>query len=195
MSFLHRQRSSSEDPNRVRHNGGMTLHSGQLRASSYLLAKEIDDTEDLVGHPELQLSITEQPGLAAERWQDARAESPGWSAGVLELSYGDILLSDARNWDDLWPLWAYLVAMIDDYMSNGVGQCAFPTRDVHVVLRDRDGGTFFTVGDVELDVHVHSLIPQLLDAAEAFFTFVLETGEAAAEDELEFIAEIRERMP
>lgn len=172
----------------------MTLHTGQLRAASSLLAEDIDDTEDVVAHPEMLVSITEQPGLAAERWAEARAESPGWSAGVLELHYGDVLLSDARNWDDLWPLWAYLVAMVDDYLGNGVGQCAFPTRDVHVVLRDREGGTFFTVGDVELDVHAASLIPQLLDAAEEFFTFVLETGETAAEDELEFIADIRDRL-
>lgn len=172
----------------------MTLHTGHLSASSALLARDIDDTEDLVAHPELLIDIAEQPGLAAERWADARAESPGWSAGVLELHYGDILLTDARHWDDLWPLWAYLIATVDDYLNNGVGQCAFPTRDVHVVLRDRDGETFFTVGDIELDVHAASLIPQLLDAAEQFFSFVLEAGDQAAEDELEFIAEIRERL-
>lgn len=172
----------------------MTLHTGKLQAASFLLARDIDDTEDLLTHPELLIDIAEQPGLAAERWKEARAESPGWSAGVLELHYGEVLLSDARNWDDLWPLWAYLVAMIDDYLSDGVGQCAFPTRDVHVVLRDRDGATFFTVGDIELDVHADSLVRQLLDAAEAFFTFVLETGEDAAEDEIEFITEVRERL-
>lgn len=172
----------------------MTLHTGKLQATSYLLAKDIDDTEDLLTQPELLIDIAEQPGLAAERWKEARAESPGWSTGVLELHYGDVLLSDARNWDDLWPLWAYLAAMIDDYLSDGVGQCAFPTRDVHVVLRDRDGATFFTVGDIELDVHATSLVTQLLDAAEAFFTFVLETGEDAAEDEIEFVAEVREKL-
>jgi hypothetical protein len=75
-----------------------------------------------------------------------------------------------------------------------VGQCAFPSRDIQVVLRDRDNETFFTVGDIELDVHKDSLVRQLLDAAEVFFTFVLETGESAAEDEIEFIAEVREKL-
>lgn len=173
----------------------MTLHSGQLHAASFLLARDVENIDDVASNPDLLIDIAEQPGLASERWQEARAETPGWSAGVLELSYGDVMLSDVRYWDDLWPLWAYLVAMVDDYLNNGVGQCAFPTRDVHVVLRDRDGGTFLTVGDVELDVHARTLIPQLLDAAETFFSFVLDAGENAAEDELEFIAEIRERMP
>lgn len=177
-----------------RQNRDMTLHTGRLKAASALLAQEIDDTEDLLVRPELLIDITDQPGLATERWREARQSQPGWSQGVLELSYNEILLSDARLWDDLWPLWAYLVAMIDDYLRDGVGQCAFPTRDVHVVLRDRDGETYFTVGDIELDVHARTLITQLLDAAEAFFNFVLQTGEDAAEDELEFISEIREEL-
>jgi hypothetical protein len=172
----------------------MSLHTGRLRAHTSLLSADIDDTEDLLAQPELLINIEEQPGLAVERWRVAREQSPGWSQGVLELHYGDVLLTDARNWDDLWPLWAYLVAMIDDYLSDGVGQCAFPTRDIHVVLRDRDNETFFTVGDIELDVHKDSLVRQLLDAAEVFFTFVLETGESAAEDEIEFIAEVREKL-
>lgn len=172
----------------------MALHTGQLRASTALLAKDIDDTADLLVHPELLIDIAEQPGLATERWQQARAEAPGWSAGVLELHYGDILLTDARNWDDLWPLWSYLISMIDEYLQDGVGQCAFPTRDVHVVLRDRDGATYFTVGDIELDVHARSLIVQLLDAAEQFFTFVLEAGDDDAESEIAYIAEVREQL-
>lgn len=172
----------------------MSLHTGRLSATSSLLAKDIDDTDDLLVHPELLIDIAQQPGLATERWREARAESPGWSTGVLELHYGEVLLTDARNWDDLWPLWAYLVAMVDDYLSDGVGQCSFPTRDVHVVLRDRDDSTFFTVGDIELDVHAPSLVTQLLDAAEAFFTFVHEAGEDAAEDELSYVAEVRENI-
>lgn len=172
----------------------MTLHTGRLRATSYLVAEDIDDTEDLLVHPELLIDIAEQPGLATERWHAARAESAGWSTGVLDLHYGDVLLTDARNWDDLWPLWAYLVAMVDDYLNDGVGQCSFPTREVHVVLRDRDDSTFFTVGDIELDVHRASLVTQLLDAAEVFFAFVLEAGDAAAEDEIGYIAEVREKI-
>jgi len=172
----------------------MSLHTGRLRAQTLLLADDIDDADDLLANPQLLMSIDEQPGLASERWKRAREQSPGWSQGVLELHYGDVLLSDARNWDDLWPLWAYLVAMVDDYLSDGVGQCAFPTRDIHIVLRDRDNETFFTVGDIELDVHRDSLVRQLLDAAEAFFTFVLESGENDAEDEIEFIAEVREKL-
>ena len=178
----------------MRENSDMTLHTGRLKATTSLLAKDIDETEDLLLHPELLIDIAEQPGVAIERWQAARAKSPGWSVGVVELHYGDILLTDARNWDDLWPLWSYLVAMIDDYLSDGVGQCSFPTRDVHVVLRDRDDSTFFTLGDVELDVHRSSLVTQLLDAAEVFFSFVQEAGEDAAEDELGYLAEVREKI-
>lgn len=172
----------------------MSLHTGRLRAHTLLLADDIDDAEDLLANPQLLISIEEQPGLASERWKQAREHSPGWSQGVLELHYGDVLLTDARNWDDVWPLWAYLVAMVDDYLSDGVGQCAFPTRDIHIVLRDRENETFFTVGDIELDVHRDSLVRQLLDAAEVFFTFVLETGENDAEDEIEFVAEVREKL-
>ena len=172
----------------------MSLNTAQLHAESFLVAREVEDTDQLLNDPTLLISVSEQPGLATERWRDARQSHPGWSQGVLELSYNEVLLSDARLWDDLWPLWAYLVAMIDDYLRDGVGQCAFPTRDVHVVLRDRDGETFFTVGDIELDVHARTLITQLLDGAEVFFNFVLQTGEDAAEDELEFISEIREEL-
>lgn len=172
----------------------MSLHSGELRASTSLIAKTIAETEDLLAQPELLIDIAQQPGLAIERWREARAESPGWSEGVVELHYGDILLTDARYWDDVWPLWSYILAMIDEYLADGVGQFAFPKQDVHVVLRDRDGGTYFSVGDTELDVHARSLIVQLLDAAEEFFNFVLEAGESDAEAEIDFIAELREQL-
>ena len=169
----------------------MSLNTGTLRARSLLLVEEVSELAELEGRPELLLDIADKPGEAAALWRERREARPGWSAGALELELDGVLLTDARNHDDLWPLWSYLVAMVEEYVREGVGHCAFPNQDVHVVLRDRDGSTFFTVGDTELDVHERSFVPQLLDAAEAFFRWVVEICDDDAEDELALIDEIR----
>lgn len=172
----------------------MSLSTGSVIAKSLLLAEDGRELDELFADPELLIDVADHPGHAAERWNDKRAEDPGWSAGVLHLTVNEVLLSDARTADDLWPLWSYLLSMLDEYLRDGVGQFAFPTQDVHVVLRDRDGATFFSVGDAELDVHARSLIPQLLDAAEAFFRWVTEIADDDASGELDFIEEIREEL-
>ncbi|MEB4614513.1 hypothetical protein [Leucobacter sp. M11] len=172
----------------------MSLSTGSVNARSLLLAEDGRELDELFSDPELLIDVVEQPGHAAERWRAKREEQPGWSAGVLHLTVNEVLLSDARTADDLWPLWSYLLSMLDEYLRDGVGQFAFPNREIHVVLRDRDGATYFSVGDAEIDVHARSLVPQLLDAAESFFSWVTEIADEDAQDELEFIAEIREEL-
>lgn len=152
----------------------MSLANQDVYARSSMIAAEVDSVDELFDDPEMLLSVEDQPAVAGQRWREMRAARPGASTGVLELSYGGRLLADARLSDELWPLWSYLVAMIEEYLSDGVGQAAFPNRPVHIVLRDRDDTSYFAVGDIELDVHAPSLIAGLLEGAEAFFTWLLE---------------------
>lgn len=170
----------------------MSVANQDVVARSSMISGEVDSIDELFGDPELLLSIEDQPGVAGARWREMRAARPGSSTGVMELSYGGLLLADARLSDELWPLWSYLLAMIEEYLSDGVGQTAFPNRPVHIVLRDREDTTYFAVGDIELDVHAPSLILGLLDGAEAFFTWLQEEcDEEDAAGELVTIGQIR----
>lgn len=155
----------------------MSLANQDVYARSSIIAGDFESLDELFDNPEMLLSVEDQPAVAGVRWREMRAAKPGASTGVIELSYGGKLLADARLNDELWPLWSYLVAMIEEYFSDGVGQAAFPNQPVHIVLRDRDGASFFSVGDIELDVHAPSLIAGLLEGAEEFFTWLLEECE------------------
>ena len=170
----------------------MSLANQDVVARSSMISGDVESVDELFDDPELLLSVEDQPGVAGTRWRDMRAARPGASTGVIELSYGGLLLADARLSDELWPLWSYLLAMIEEYLADGVGQAAFPNRPVHIVLRDREDTSYFAVGDIELDVHAPSLIRGLLEGAEAFFTWLLEECEEAdAAGELAVIGQIR----
>lgn len=173
----------------------MSLANQDVYAKSSMISGEVDSVDEMFDNPELLLSVVDQPGIAGSRWREMRAERPGASTGVIELSYGGQLLADARLSDELWPLWSYIVAMIEEYLADGVGQTTFPNRPVHIVLRDRDETSYFAVGDIELDVHAPSLIAGLLDGAEAFFTWLQEEcDEADAASELGTIEQIKAEL-
>lgn len=173
----------------------MSVANQDVYAKSSMISGDVDSVDELLDDPELLLSIIDQPGIAGNRWREMRAVRPGASTGVIELSYGGNLLADARLSDELWPLWSYLIAMIEEYLADGVGQAAFPNRPVHIVLRDRDDTSYFAVGDIELDVHAPSLIAGLLEGAEAFFTWLLEEcDEEDAAGELAAIEQIKAEL-
>lgn len=173
----------------------MSLANQDVVARSSMISAEVDSVDELFDDPELLLSVEEQPGVAGQRWREMREARPGASTGVIELSYGGLLLADARLSDELWPLWSYLLAMVEEYLDGGVGQAAFPNRPVHIVLRDRGDVAYFAVGDIELDVHAPSLIHGLLEGAESFFTWLLEEcHEEDAAAELAVIGQIRAEL-
>jgi hypothetical protein len=173
----------------------LSVANQDVYAKSSMISGDFDSVDELFDDPELLLSVVDQPGVAGNRWRAMRAARPGASTGVIELSYGGQLLADARLSDELWPLWSYLIAMIEEYLADGVGQAAFPNRPVHIVLRDRGDTSYFSVGDVELDVHAPSLIAGLLEGAESFFVWLQEEcDEAEAAYELAQIEHIKAEL-
>ena len=71
--------------------------------------------------------------------------------GAVEIVVGDCVLLDARLWDYLYPLWAYLAESISTLRATGTGSFAFPDQPIRVEFeRVSNGGLQITVsGDGE----------------------------------------------
>ncbi|GAA3598236.1 hypothetical protein GCM10022198_23130 [Klugiella xanthotipulae] len=172
----------------------MSVNSLELTARTMLFTRPIAGLDDFVEHPDDALvDVVEQPERAAAVWRERRAALPGWSDGALLLGYNARPLIDLTMWDAVWPLWSYLITVVEEYLDNGRGECSFPHQAVDVALFDRGGETFILIGDRQLDVHRDSFIDQLLAAAHDFFEWVAECTDDDPSEELTQIADLQQR--
>ncbi len=181
----------------------MSVHSLELSVRSLLFREPVGGLDDVLHDPDAVLvEPLEQPELAAQVWRARRALQPGWSEGVVLIGYGGTPLIDLTMYDQVWPLWSCLVAMVAEYLDSGEdglaagrGEFSFPTQQVEVALYDASGGTWFLVGDTQVDVHRGSFVAQLLAGAAEFFEWVSEWTDDDVDWELEQIAALLQRVP
>lgn len=99
---------------------------------------------------ESYVAISPQEFIPFESMQD---NSTGIDSieGAVEIVVGDCVLLDARIWDYLYPLWAYLADSISTLRATGAGSFAFPDQPIRVKFeRVSKGGLQITVsGDGE----------------------------------------------
>ncbi|MFC4222511.1 hypothetical protein [Lysinibacter cavernae] len=174
----------------------MSVHSLELSVRTMLFTKPIAGLDDFVDYPDdVLVDVVEQPEQAAKVWKARRESQPGWSEGALLIGYGGRPLIDLTMWDSVWPLWSYLVTMIEEYLDSsgdelgeGRGEFSFPMQPLDAALYDSDQTTWFLVGDNHVDVHRDSFIDQVLTHAHEFFEWVAEWTEDDAAYELEQVA-------
>jgi hypothetical protein len=126
----------------------MAFMDDLTESETFFLTRKVMDLDDFVSNPPKYLvSIKEQPAEAARVCQRARSEDRYWSEGFISLSYAGKVIIDRRYWDDVYPLWAYLVTLVDDYWREGYAESFFPDQPVEIILKNENGVSIFKVGD------------------------------------------------
>ncbi len=110
--------------------------------------------------------------------------------GVVYLEYFDNIIMDFKYWDLVDQLWAYILDMIEAFLSNGIAETTFPDQPVLLSFKNISNEYILVSIDENIKktwtLPKQELLTTLIFAAEDFFKQITKIFPSTAQYDLEF---------
>jgi hypothetical protein len=119
---------------------------------------------------------------------------PFYLEGAIALKWNDCPLFRVSQWDMLDQLWAYILNLFEEYLTEGRSSVFFPDQPIEIKMKKDNRKILLSIEDRTFLVSEVEFIHCMLNEAEVFFKTIEEYRLGNYSNELAQVERIRQRM-
>jgi len=119
---------------------------------------------------------------------------PQYLEGAIVLKWNGYSLFNLSQWDLIDQLWAYVINLFEEYLSEGEASVFFPEQPIAIKMKKNNGHILLSVEDRTILVPELEFIQCMINEANVFFKTIEEYKLGDYSNELAQVERVREKI-